>query len=77
MQLVNIGTILKPSLTLAADFDIQLQVEHMLQQLNTQWTIYHAKGPQSGPNLTWEAQLNNRADALAKEAKEAITTNLA
>eukprot|EP00957_Ditylum_brightwellii_P078809 5992820-Ditylum_brightwellii.AAC.1 len=49
----------------------------MLQQLNILWTTHHVKGHQSGPNLTWEAQLNNRANALATESRETITTNLA
>ena len=32
------------------------------------------KGHQTGPNLNWEAQLNNRADKLATEAQKQLTT---
>eukprot|EP00957_Ditylum_brightwellii_P165815 12624439-Ditylum_brightwellii.AAC.1 len=77
MQWVNIRVVLKPSLTLAAAFDVQLQIEHTLQQLDILWSTHHVKGHQSSQNLTWEAQLNNRADALATEARSAITLNLA
>eukprot|EP00957_Ditylum_brightwellii_P025578 1933103-Ditylum_brightwellii.AAC.1 len=37
----------------------------------------HVKGHQTGSNLLWEAKLNNRADELATEARQNITTHQA
>ena len=77
MKWFNLQTVLKPSLTLAADFDVQLQIEATLAELHTQWNTEHVKGHQSGPNLSWEAQLNNRADELATEARNALSPTAA
>eukprot|EP00957_Ditylum_brightwellii_P075060 5703698-Ditylum_brightwellii.AAC.1 len=76
MKWINLRSVLKPSLTLAADFDVQLQIEDTLKQLGIRWHTEHVKGHQSVPDLLWEAKLNNRADELATEAKLDITTML-
>ena len=54
--------------------DVHFQVEEYLQQLQHTLTTHHVKGHQTGPNLNWEAQLNNRADKLATEAQKQLTT---
>eukprot|EP00957_Ditylum_brightwellii_P053228 4036114-Ditylum_brightwellii.AAC.1 len=77
MKWINLFLVLKLSLTLAADFDIQLQIEDTLKQLGIHWHTEHVKGHQSGPDLLWEEKLNNCADKLVTEAKLNITTTLA
>eukprot|EP00957_Ditylum_brightwellii_P159152 12112871-Ditylum_brightwellii.AAC.1 len=77
MKWINSRAILKPSLTLAADYDVQLQIKETLQQLNCVWNTEHVKGHQEGPDLSWEAQLNTRANELATEAKATITPTTA
>jgi hypothetical protein len=64
-------------MTVAADFDVQLQIEAILHDLNIPWDTHHVKGHQTGPDLSWEAQLNNRADELATEAKKNLTRHTA
>eukprot|EP00957_Ditylum_brightwellii_P075211 5715607-Ditylum_brightwellii.AAC.1 len=54
--------------------DVHFQVEEYLQQLKHTLTTHHMKGHQTGPNLNWEAKLNNRADKLATEAQKQLTT---
>ena len=54
--------------------DVHFQVEEYLQQLQHTLTTHHVKGHQTGPNLQWEAQLNNRANELATEAQKQIAT---
>eukprot|EP00957_Ditylum_brightwellii_P025027 1893841-Ditylum_brightwellii.AAC.2 len=77
MKWINLCSVLKMSLTLAADFDVQLKIEDTLKQLGIRWHTEHVKGHQSGPDLLWEAKLNNHANELATEAKLNITTMLA
>eukprot|EP00957_Ditylum_brightwellii_P077207 5866870-Ditylum_brightwellii.AAC.1 len=50
--------------------DVHFQIEEYLQQLKHTLTTHHVKGHQTGPNLLWEVQLNNRADKLATEAQK-------
>eukprot|EP00957_Ditylum_brightwellii_P103716 7901207-Ditylum_brightwellii.AAC.1 len=42
---------------------------------STTWNIHHAKGYQKGKDLTREATLNNVADTLAMEARQARPWN--
>eukprot|EP00957_Ditylum_brightwellii_P001028 81583-Ditylum_brightwellii.AAC.1 len=77
MKWISIRTVLKPLLTLAADYDVQRQIEALVQELGINWEVHHVKGHQSGNRLSWEAQLNNRADKLATEAKAHISQNMA
>eukprot|EP00957_Ditylum_brightwellii_P099164 7552896-Ditylum_brightwellii.AAC.1 len=77
MKWINLRTVLKPNTMLAANYNIQLQIKDLLQQLNIPWQTEHVKGHQTEENLTWEAQFNNKADALATEAKLEITTTAA
>eukprot|EP00957_Ditylum_brightwellii_P140921 10734460-Ditylum_brightwellii.AAC.1 len=42
---------------------------------STTWTIHHIKGHQKGKDLTREATLNNIADILATEARQALPRN--
>eukprot|EP00957_Ditylum_brightwellii_P184181 14028963-Ditylum_brightwellii.AAC.1 len=77
MKWINTQNILKLSLTLAANYDVQLQIEEILQQLNCVWNTEHVKEHQEGPDLSWEARLNTRADELATEAKATITPTTA
>eukprot|EP00957_Ditylum_brightwellii_P191414 14573189-Ditylum_brightwellii.AAC.1 len=71
---MNIRTVLTPSASIRADMDAHFQVEEYLQQLQHTLTTHHVKGNQTGPNLNWEAQLNNRADRLATEAQKQLAT---
>eukprot|EP00957_Ditylum_brightwellii_P209677 15362761-Ditylum_brightwellii.AAC.1 len=73
MKWLNFRAILNSSTTLKADFDVQLQIEAILQELNMTWTMQHVKGHQIGPTLPWEAILNNRADALATGARDSLS----
>eukprot|EP00957_Ditylum_brightwellii_P155442 11831875-Ditylum_brightwellii.AAC.1 len=41
------------------------------------WTLQHIKGYQNGPDISWEAKLNNIADILATEAHAWITPAMA
>eukprot|EP00957_Ditylum_brightwellii_P165431 12595037-Ditylum_brightwellii.AAC.1 len=61
----NIRTVLNPNLTLNINFDIQLQIKGILTELDITWSVQHVKGHQTGPDLSWDVQLNNKADALA------------
>eukprot|EP00957_Ditylum_brightwellii_P203686 15335779-Ditylum_brightwellii.AAC.1 len=53
-----------------------LQIKAIFSKLDLSWDTYHVKGHQSGLDLTWEAQLNSQADALATEAFKAMPKNL-
>eukprot|EP00957_Ditylum_brightwellii_P155474 11834619-Ditylum_brightwellii.AAC.1 len=55
MKWITLCMILKPNTTLTADYDIQLQIEEIIQQLNILWHTEHVKGHQTGQNLPWEA----------------------
>eukprot|EP00957_Ditylum_brightwellii_P147156 11205333-Ditylum_brightwellii.AAC.1 len=48
-----------------------------LQQLGIKWHTEYVKRHQTKPNLSWEAQLKNKADVLATEAKSAIYPSMA
>eukprot|EP00957_Ditylum_brightwellii_P102405 7805902-Ditylum_brightwellii.AAC.1 len=63
-----------PAVTTKPDFNVQLQIEHMLKLFDTIWESKHVKGYQSGRNLSWEAQLNNKTDVLATEARNVMIT---
>eukprot|EP00957_Ditylum_brightwellii_P046200 3505608-Ditylum_brightwellii.AAC.1 len=67
---MNIRVVLTPSSCMQADMDIHFQIEEYLQQLTHTLKAHHVKGHQTGPNLTWETKLNNRADKLATEAQK-------
>eukprot|EP00957_Ditylum_brightwellii_P038001 2874302-Ditylum_brightwellii.AAC.1 len=41
MKRLNLRAVLKPSLTLAADYDVQLQIEDTLQKLGIRWQTEH------------------------------------
>eukprot|EP00957_Ditylum_brightwellii_P155859 11864712-Ditylum_brightwellii.AAC.1 len=73
MKWINACAVLKPSITLAADYDVQLQIEDTIKQLNILWNNKHVKGHHEGPDLPWEATLNTQADELATEARATIT----
>eukprot|EP00957_Ditylum_brightwellii_P079473 6043818-Ditylum_brightwellii.AAC.1 len=77
MNWFNIRTVLNPNLTLNADFDVQLQIENILTELDIKWSMQHIKGHQTGPDLSWEVKLNNKADALATKAWNFITHHYA
>eukprot|EP00957_Ditylum_brightwellii_P151869 11564455-Ditylum_brightwellii.AAC.1 len=62
-----------PVVTTKPNFDMQLQIEHMMKPFKTLWQSQHVKGHQSGRNLTWEAQLNNKADALGMEERTTMS----
>eukprot|EP00957_Ditylum_brightwellii_P158142 12037154-Ditylum_brightwellii.AAC.1 len=62
MNWFNIRTVLNPNLILNANFDVQIQIEDTLAELDIKWSTQHVKGHQTGPDLSWEAQLNNKAD---------------
>eukprot|EP00957_Ditylum_brightwellii_P008779 665639-Ditylum_brightwellii.AAC.1 len=72
---MDIRTVLTPSSCMRADMDVHFQIEEYLHQLSHTLTTHHVKGHQTGPNLTWEAKLNNRADKLATEAQKQLTTS--
>jgi hypothetical protein len=59
---------LRPTSCLAPEFN---SINETAQLLSTtaKPRIHHVKGHQQGPDLTWEAQLNNRCDVLATEAR--------
>eukprot|EP00957_Ditylum_brightwellii_P068335 5187391-Ditylum_brightwellii.AAC.2 len=59
-------------LTLAADCNVKLQIENTSQQLSIHWQMEHAKGHQSGNNLSWEAVFNNSANVLATKKNTEI-----
>eukprot|EP00957_Ditylum_brightwellii_P152256 11591786-Ditylum_brightwellii.AAC.1 len=44
----------------------------MLKHIKRLWQHYYVKGHQLGPDLQWEAQLNNKAYSLATKAKLVI-----
>eukprot|EP00957_Ditylum_brightwellii_P003800 288678-Ditylum_brightwellii.AAC.1 len=67
---MNIRTAITPSSCIQADMDVYFQIEEYLHELSHTLTTHHVKGHQTGPNLPWEAQLNNRADKLATEAQK-------
>eukprot|EP00957_Ditylum_brightwellii_P163370 12438876-Ditylum_brightwellii.AAC.1 len=73
MKWLNVRAVLNPNITLKADFYVQLQIEAILQELNMTWTTQHIKGHQTGPDLPWEAILNNRADALATNTRDSLS----
>eukprot|EP00957_Ditylum_brightwellii_P204818 15340962-Ditylum_brightwellii.AAC.1 len=63
-------TIINPTSTLAADYDIQAQIEQVLNMMKDycdldQWSIHQVKGHQKGKDLEHKTQLNNLADELA------------
>eukprot|EP00957_Ditylum_brightwellii_P003062 234362-Ditylum_brightwellii.AAC.1 len=55
--------------------DAHFQIEEYLHQLIHTLKTHHMKGHQTGPNLTWEAKLNNRSDELATEAQKQLTVS--
>ena len=65
-----------PNQTLRPHMDVMLQICYYLDKLMPQWRTTHVKGHQDDEMeiacLSWEAQLNVRADALATEAKDKI-----
>jgi hypothetical protein len=69
MRWHNLQNILNPAATTQPDFDVQLQIGQVLKSFPYTWAHHHAKSHQSGPNISWEAQLNNVADTLATKAK--------
>ena len=73
MKWLNVRAVLNPNITLKADFDVQLQIEAILQDLNMTWTTQHVKGHKTSPDLPWEAILNNRADALATLERDSLS----
>eukprot|EP00957_Ditylum_brightwellii_P211090 15365740-Ditylum_brightwellii.AAC.2 len=77
MNWFNNRTVLNPNLTLNADFDVQLQIEDIITELDIKWTTQHVKDHQTGPDLSWEVQLNNKADDLATNARNSITQHYA
>eukprot|EP00957_Ditylum_brightwellii_P199989 15245735-Ditylum_brightwellii.AAC.1 len=59
MRCHNLQNILSPAATTQPDFDVQLQIGQVLKSLPCTWAHHHVKSHQTGPNLSWEAQLNN------------------
>eukprot|EP00957_Ditylum_brightwellii_P170547 12982445-Ditylum_brightwellii.AAC.1 len=80
IQWCQARTILNPTYTLAADYNVHAQLEATIKQMQEQcngttWNIHHGKGHQKGKDLTREATLNNVADTLAMEAHQALLCN--
>eukprot|EP00957_Ditylum_brightwellii_P146895 11183225-Ditylum_brightwellii.AAC.1 len=65
-------TILTPTHTLCADYNVQAHINTFLLSLTTPenavYSIAHAKGHHQGPDLSRQAKLKNIADALTMEA---------
>jgi hypothetical protein len=64
-----------PNSHLSPDDDVQVQIEHTMEELKTKFPTLWVKGhqePKDDEELPWEAQLNIEADALATEARNEI-----
>eukprot|EP00957_Ditylum_brightwellii_P118125 9008889-Ditylum_brightwellii.AAC.2 len=77
MQWFLIRAILTSVATVQPDFDVQLQIKHILIKTGQAWPLQHVRGHQSSPDLSWEAKLNIIADMLATEAQAQITLAIA
>eukprot|EP00957_Ditylum_brightwellii_P210211 15364678-Ditylum_brightwellii.AAC.1 len=69
MRWHNLQNILNPAAMTQPDFDVQLQIGQVLKSFLYTWAHHHVKSHQTGPNLSWEAQLNTVADTLATKEK--------
>eukprot|EP00957_Ditylum_brightwellii_P198969 15165754-Ditylum_brightwellii.AAC.1 len=77
MKWFPLQTVLNPANTTQPNFDVQLQIKAIITEMGQSWPSQHIKGHQSGPDLSWEAKLNNIADHLATEACAEITQKMA
>eukprot|EP00957_Ditylum_brightwellii_P017382 1309311-Ditylum_brightwellii.AAC.1 len=71
---MNLRSVLLPSASMQADMGVHFQIEAYLHHHMHTLQTHHVKGHQTGSNLDWEAMLNNRADALATDTLDQLTT---
>ena len=75
MNWYQVRVLQTPSECLAPDFDVQAQVEAIYQELQINTPTRWVRGHQDKQKKkSWEAVLNIRADELATEARNQITT---
>eukprot|EP00957_Ditylum_brightwellii_P143505 10932319-Ditylum_brightwellii.AAC.1 len=70
-------TILIPTSTLWADYNAQMQIDVILQDIclseEEEYSIEHVKGHKEEENLMYQAELNNVANDLATNTRESLT----
>ena len=59
-----------PSKTTLPEFESLWELHTLHRKHTPSIEVIHVKGHQSGPNLSWQAQLNNKCDELASEARK-------